>query len=62
QKNIRVNHEFYVDSMIGLAIELGLKTKIFRIDHYICWGTPNDYKTYLYWQKFFKKVDWHPYK
>lgn len=62
QKNIRVNNEFYVDSMIGLAIELGLKTKVFRIDHYICWGTPNDYKTYLYWQKFFRKVDWHPYK
>lgn len=62
EKNIRVNNEYYVDSMIGLAIELGFKTNVFRVDHYICWGTPNDYNTYFYWQKFFKKVSWHPYK
>ena len=62
EKNIRVNNEYYVDSMIGLAIDLGYKTKVFQVDHYICWGTPNDYNTYLYWQKFFNKVNWHPYK
>ena len=57
----RVNGEFYVDSLLNTAIELGYKVKNFEIDHYICWGTPNDLKTYRYWQKFFTTVDWHPY-
>jgi NDP-sugar pyrophosphorylase family protein len=57
----RTNGEFYVDSMINEAISLGYKVKNFEIDNYICWGTPNDLKTYQYWQRFFNKVDWHPY-
>ncbi|MBI5417185.1 hypothetical protein HZA55_04475 [Candidatus Poribacteria bacterium] len=62
KKNIRINNEFYVDSLINEAIGLGLKVKIFQVDHYICWGTPNDLKTYEYWQSFFHKCKWHPYK
>lgn len=58
----RVNGEFYVDSMINEAISLGYKVKNFEINNYICWGTPNDLKTYQYWQRFFNKVDWHPYE
>jgi len=59
--DVRTNGEFYVDSMINQAIKLGYKVKNFEIDNYICWGTPNDLKTYQYWQKFFNKVNWHPY-
>ena len=58
----RTNGEFYVDSMLNEAIRLGYKVKNFEIDNYICWGTPNDLKTYEYWQKFFNKVSWHPYE
>jgi NDP-sugar pyrophosphorylase family protein len=61
-KNIRVNGEFYVDSTINELIEMGLKVKAFEVDDYICWGTPNDYRTYVYWQSFFHKCDWHPYR
>ena len=60
--DVRTNGEFYVDSMINEAIKLGYKVKNFEIDNYICWGTPNDLKTYNYWQQFFSKVDWHPYE
>jgi len=60
--NNKTNGEFYVDSMINEAIDLGYKVKNFEIDNYICWGTPNDLKTYEYWQRFFNKVDWHPYE
>ena len=60
--NVRTNGEFYVDSMINEAISLGYKVKNFEIDNYICWGTPNDLKTYQYWQRFFNKTDWHPYE
>jgi NDP-sugar pyrophosphorylase family protein len=60
-KNIRVNGEYYVDSLLGEIIKLGLNVKVFEIDDYICWGTPDDYETFIYWQSFFNKVSWHPY-
>jgi hypothetical protein len=60
-KNIKVNNEFYIDSLLNESIKLGYKIKNFEIDEYICWGTPNDLRTYNYWQSFFDKVDWHPY-
>jgi len=62
ENDVRTNGEFYVDSMLNEAIELGYKVKNFEVDNYICWGTPNDLKTYQYWQRFFNKVDWHPYE
>lgn len=61
EKNIRVNGEFYVDSCVEELVAMGLKVKVFEIDHYIGWGTPDDYKSYKYWQSFFHKVSWHPY-
>ena len=60
-KDIKVNGEYYVDSLMGELIELGLTVKVFEVDDYICWGTPDDYETFVYWQSFFHKVDWHPY-
>ncbi len=60
-KDIRVNGEYYVDSIVGELVELGYKIKVFEVDDYICWGTPDDYETFVYWQSFFHKVDWHPY-
>ncbi len=59
--NIRVNNEYYVDSMVGLLADMGLRVEVFEVDDYICWGTPNDYRTYCYWQSFFHKTNTHPY-
>ena len=61
RKNIRVNGEFYVDSCINELIEQGLTVKVFELEHYICWGTPNDLRTYQYWQRFFHRWPYHPY-
>ncbi|HAR62508.1 MAG: hypothetical protein DKM50_02625 [Candidatus Margulisiibacteriota bacterium] len=60
-KDLRVNNEFYVDSCINELIELGYKVKVFEVTDYICWGTPNDLRTYEYWQSFFHKSSFHPY-
>lgn len=60
-KNIKINNEYYVDSLMGELINLGLNVKIFEVDNYLCWGTPNDYETFIYWQSFFHKAQWHPY-
>lgn len=62
EKDIRVNGEFYVDSCVDELVAMGLSVKVFEIDHYIGWGTPDDYKSYKYWQSFFHKAAWHPYR
>jgi bifunctional N-acetylglucosamine-1-phosphate-uridyltransferase/glucosamine-1-phosphate-acetyltransferase GlmU-like protein len=61
KKDIKVNNEYYVDSLINEFLDLNYKVKVFQVDHYICWGTPNDYETFVYWQSFFHKAPWHKY-
>jgi NDP-sugar pyrophosphorylase family protein len=61
-RNGRVNGEFYIDSCINDAIELGLKCYFFEVDSFISWGTPNDLRTFEYWQSCFHKWDSHPYR
>jgi hypothetical protein len=60
--NLTTNGEFYVDDVLNQNIKSGLTVKNFTVDNYICWGTPDDYKTYHYWQDFFHQCEWHPYK
>jgi NDP-sugar pyrophosphorylase family protein len=62
EQDIRVNGEFYVDSMVGVLVQLGLKCVAFEVVDYISFGIPNDLKTFDYWQSFFKKCSWHEYK
>jgi NDP-sugar pyrophosphorylase family protein len=61
-RNAQVNNEYYVDTAINDAIALGLRCVLFEIDHYICWGTPNDLRTFEYWQSCFHKWHSHPYR
>jgi NDP-sugar pyrophosphorylase family protein len=60
-KDRRVNGEFYADSLIETAMELGYRCVVFEVDQYICFGTPDDLKTFEYWQSFFHRCPWHPY-
>ena len=62
KRGAKVNDEYYIDTAINDAIDLGLKCVVFEIDSYICWGTPNDYKTFEYWQVCFDQWHNHPYK
>lgn len=59
ENNIRTNGEFYVDNIIKPLIDQGLKVKAFEVDYYLCWGTPNDYKTYNYWADYHKASHKH---
>jgi len=56
-----VNSEFYIDSCLKDSIDQGKRIGVFEVDKYICWGTPDDLKTYEYWQSCFNKWDEHPY-
>ena len=57
----KINNEYYIDSMIEDGIKLGLKVTYLEVDSYLCWGTPNDYYTFEYWQSCFDKWSKHPY-
>ncbi len=56
KNNIRTNGEFYVDNVLQPLIDKGNNVKVFEVDYYLCWGTPNDYKTYMYWDKYFNNI------
>ena len=60
-RNGRVNGEFYVDSCINDALLLGYKCHVFDVDHYFSWGTPNELRTFEYWQSCFHKWKSHEY-
>ncbi|OGZ53136.1 MAG: hypothetical protein A3B25_03300 [Candidatus Ryanbacteria bacterium RIFCSPLOWO2_01_FULL_48_26] len=50
RRGIKVKNEFYIDSMLGLAAEMGYRVKSFPVA-YASWGTPVDYEEYLWWEK-----------
>ena len=62
KRKAKVNGEYYIDTAINDAIASGLRCILFEIDTYICWGTPNDLKTFKYWQACFHKWEGHPYR
>lgn len=56
RENRRRNGEFYVDSVVQLLVEQGARAKIFDVMHYIGFGTPDDVRTYEYWNAYFQKT------
>jgi NDP-sugar pyrophosphorylase family protein len=61
-RDARVNGEFYIDTLIEDALALGLDVRLFEVDAYMGWGTPNDLMTFEYWQSCFHKWPGHPYR
>jgi NDP-sugar pyrophosphorylase family protein len=61
-RDARVNGELYVDTCINDAVALGLRCRTFEVERYLCWGTPNDLRTFEYWQSCFHKWPGHPYR
>jgi NDP-sugar pyrophosphorylase family protein len=61
KKGRKINGEYYIDSSINDAIELGLRVKLFDVQSFLCWGTPNELRRFKYWQTCFNKWASHPY-
>jgi len=57
----KVNGEYYLDTLINDAIALGMNCHLFEVDSYLSWGTPNDLRTFEYWQSCFAKWPSHAY-
>ncbi|MDB4661710.1 sugar phosphate nucleotidyltransferase [Gammaproteobacteria bacterium] len=60
--NLRINDEFYIDSMIKLALSESMICKSVDCKFIVNWGTPFDYETYKYWNECFSSWFNHPYK
>lgn len=58
----RVNGEFYLDSAVNDAVALGFDCRTIEVVNHVSWGTPNDLRTFEYWQSCFHKWDAHPYR
>lgn len=56
EHDLRTAGEFYVDNLLKPLVDMGLRVVVFPVDYYLCWGTPNDYKTFIYWDEYFKHV------
>ena len=54
RRGLMTNGEYYVDNVIEPLIEKGYKVKMFKVDYYLCWGTPDDYRAYNYWKEYFE--------
>ncbi|MDA8698169.1 hypothetical protein N9M41_06800 [Rhodopirellula sp.] len=54
RENRKVNGEYYIDELVNVGIEIGLRAKVFEVDYYIGWGTPQDLETYYYWENSLK--------
>jgi len=55
----KINGEYYMDSCIKYLVSKGLKCAILDVESYICWGTPNELKTFIYWRNTFQKWKFH---
>lgn len=47
KRNLKINNEFYMDSVAKICLESGLKIKVNLVKKYYGWGTPQDLKKYL---------------
>lgn len=53
--NERVNNEFYLDSVPSLLIEQACDVRVFEVEKYIGWGTPDDYEAYQQWSQYVRR-------
>jgi NDP-sugar pyrophosphorylase family protein len=50
---LKTNNEFYLDACVNFAIELGFTVSSRELSTLKCWGTPNELRSYTYWNDCF---------
>ena len=59
--DIRIRGEYYLDSFVTLAQDLGFEIRLFEPTFAASLGTPYEFETYRYWQSAFDRWQSHPY-
>lgn len=54
EKDVRVNNELYLDSVVELAVERGLDCRCFESTAYLNWGAPDALSEFSYWHRYFQ--------
>lgn len=54
--DVRVNGEFYMDSVPNILLQHGHRVVAFEVDKYVGWGTPADLVDYERWERYFDGV------
>ena len=49
--------EGYVSLLSNPMVKDGLKVKVTYVDNFICWGTPEDFYQYIFWEDYFMGRD-----
>jgi bifunctional N-acetylglucosamine-1-phosphate-uridyltransferase/glucosamine-1-phosphate-acetyltransferase GlmU-like protein len=60
-RNERIHGEYYLDSVLAILIESGYRTRALDVEHYVCYGTPDDVRTFEYWEGWFRGNPDHAY-
>lgn len=58
----RVGGELYVDTLMEVLVEQGSRVEIFDVDRFVHFGTPDDVRTFEYWEEHFHHDPHHPYR
>ena len=62
ESNTRVNGEIYLDSIVKVCLDKGIKILAAEPRFFVSLGTPAEYETFRYWQECFHKWLQHPYR
>lgn len=60
--NIRVNGELYLDSIVEVCLDRGIRILAVEPHFFLSLGTPAEYETFRYWQECFHNWLQHPYR
>ena len=50
ERGVRVGGELYMDALLDDHMVLGGTVSCHQVDHYDGWGTPDELRTFQYWQ------------
>ncbi|MFI5349623.1 MAG: NTP transferase domain-containing protein [Elusimicrobiota bacterium] len=49
--------EVYTSLLFNAMVRDGLDVAVTEVDRFVCWGTPEDYEHYLFWEKYFTNTE-----
>lgn len=55
EKKTKTNNEYYTANLVSELIAAGANVRVFEVDRFMCWGTPNDLYDYEYWKGYFDR-------
>ena len=57
KKKLSINNEYYVSLAYKYLIDNSYSTKIYPLQHFFQWGTPEDVSDYIYFSEMFKSIN-----